>query len=224
MKIYKSLALGITLATIGAVASTASAGDDVKFYVGGKIGGAVFDSDMRYQAVNDDKLGTGAALELNPFVGMQINWNDSLATKFEIEQFNIATGEYEESVSLQGEKFKEKYQFVSSGLFANAYLNFLPNNFASPFIGAGIGWSHNKLKAKLEEDVFDGHWTYSEDFSKNSFAWHADVGATLNVSQHLAVDLNLRYTDLGKIGKFYDTGEDIDLSTVDFLAGVRYVF
>jgi hypothetical protein len=96
MKIYKSLALGITLATIGAVASTASAGDDVKFYVGGKIGGAVFDSDMRYQAVNDDKLGTGAALELNPFVGMQINWNDSLATKFEIEQFNIATGEYEE--------------------------------------------------------------------------------------------------------------------------------
>ena len=111
MKIYKSLALGITLATIGAVASTASASDDVKFYVGGKIGAAVFDSDMRYQVVNDDKLGTGAALELNPFVGMQINWNDSLATKFEIEQFNIATGEYEESESFQGEKLGSSRNF-----------------------------------------------------------------------------------------------------------------
>lgn len=224
MNIYKTLALGVTFATIGATATTANASDDVSFYVGGKIGAAVFDTNMRYQDVNNDKLGTGAAFELNPFVGMQINWNDSLATKFEIEQFNIVSSEYDESVRINGYKKEEKYEFMSNGLFANAYLNILPNNFASPFIGAGIGWSHNKMDRKIEDKINGERWTLSKDYSKDCFAWHADVGATLNVSQHLAVDLNLRYTDLGRIGKFYDTGKDIDLSTVDFLAGVRYIF
>ena len=67
-------------------------------------------------------------------------------------------------------------------LMANGYIDFLPEQAISPFIGVGIGF------ANVEGDIDD---LGSDD--DNVFAWQAIAGVGFAVSEQIKIDVQYRY-------------------------------
>lgn len=70
-----------------------------------------------------------------------------------------------------------------------------------PFVGAGVGVARNKVGAI--EYAFPGvdpnAVTITGGGEQLDFAWTAAAGASFSLTEHLALDLTLRYTDLGEL-------------------------
>ena len=100
----------------------------------------------------------------------------------------------------------------SQSYMFNAYLDFMPNYWISPYIGGGIGMS----KLELEHDgigIADPktHW------NKNTFTWQIGAGLTIRLNRCLNIDAGYRYYTLGKI-------EEAEVNTHEWYAGLRFTF
>ena len=113
----------------------------------------------------------------------------------------------------------------------NAYYDFGNFRGFSPYLGAGIGLSHNKM-----DDVY---FTENpllvntiEGGSKTSFAWAVMAGFGYQISQRAILDVGYRFMDLGDVssGTIDSAGyvnppvEVDDLTAHEFRVGLRYHF
>ena len=117
----------------------------------------------------------------------------------------------EESISTAGNPSAEMTVSSKSYMF-NAYLDFMPNYWISPYIGGGIGMS--KLELERDEGGVDGakgHW------NKNTFTWQIGTGLTIRLNRCLNIDAGYRYYTLGKI-------EESEVNTHEWYAGLRFTF
>jgi opacity protein-like surface antigen len=96
---------------------------------------------------------------------------------------------------------------VSSAIFmANAYVDVGTWYGVTPFVGGGVGFSHNMLTGMTDQGfTYPGNGAgyptggYFNDASTNNFAWALMAGLDYNVSQNLKLELGYRYLDYGKI-------------------------
>lgn len=112
-----------------------------------------------------------------------------------------------------------KNSFHTKTVMLNAYYDIFKNNGFTPYIGAGVGLSHNKVK------LADSTVTESD----NSLAWQVSAGVTYDVCDNMAIDVGYRYMDYGSVRKkviIEDTHYTLKskLKTNEVLVGVRYSF
>lgn len=115
-------------------------------------------------------------------------------------------------------------ELTSQSLMLNGYYDFKNESKFTPYITAGIGFTHLKNK----QSFVDSNSTSGSD-SDNHFTWATGVGVAYAVTKNVDLDLSYRYVDAGKF-KFENTvdGElartDAKLTSNEYLLGVRYMF
>jgi opacity protein-like surface antigen len=78
----------------------------------------------------------------------------------------------------------------------------------TPYVGAGVGFSYNRLSGFSDTSAnYPGNTTggtgypgggYADDHGKWNFAWDLTGGLSFNVTPNLKLDLSYRYLDYGK--------------------------
>jgi opacity protein-like surface antigen len=82
-------------------------------------------------------------------------------------------------------------------LMWNAYLDLGTWRSITPFVGAGIGASHNTISHFRDTNVIAGGGGYAGTASKWNFAWALHAGLSYDVTPNFTVELAYRYVDLG---------------------------
>ncbi len=108
-------------------------------------------------------------------------------------------------------------KFSALTVMVNAYYDIVNYNGFTPYVGAGIGLSRNKISdINLPATSTSG--------TKTSFAYSLQAGVSYDYSEALTIDASYRYIDLGK-GQSGPATIDIDkLVSHDFRIGLRYRF
>lgn len=114
-------------------------------------------------------------------------------------------------------------ELTSQLLMLNGYYDFKNTSKFTPYVSAGVGFTHVKNKQT-------NGWGETSSDSDNHFTWSAGVGVNYAVSKNVGLDLSYRYVDAGKF-KFNNLvgyGENLDtnvkLQSNEYLVGVRYNF
>ena len=103
-------------------------------------------------------------------------------------------------------------KFKSYSYMFNAYYDFLPYNWWTPYVSAGLGYT------KLKYNNFDSTSLRSNaKYKEGNFTWALGAGASLKVTNRFNVDLGYRYYDMGSI-------KHADTTAQEVYGGVRYVF
>ena len=97
----------------------------------------------------------------------------------------------------------------ATSIMLNAYIDFMPNYWISPYITGGIGYS--EITFTFEGTVDE----YSID--ENKFSWQAGAGLTLRINKCLNIDGGYRYYTLGKI-------EEGEVNGHEWYVGLRFTF
>ncbi|QUS41176.1 porin family protein [Tardiphaga alba] len=122
---------------------------------------------------------------------------------------------------------------------ANAYVDLGTWWCVTPFIGAGIGASYNRISGFRDDGVrsnngaFSSSVTYFEDHGQWNMAWAAHAGLSYKVNPSLTLELAYSYVDLGsgRPGNFraYDNSAAgassivlKDITSHDLKLGVRW--
>lgn len=131
-------------------------------------------------------------------LGLGYQWNDWLRTDL--------TGEYRSSANFHG------LQVVNSGgLFTDEYRGsksewlFLANGYIdlgtwyrmTPFIGAGVGMSYNKISNFLDVNTPTAGVAFGQDTGKWSFAWALHAGVAYKLTDSVTIEVAYRYLNLG---------------------------
>ena len=102
----------------------------------------------------------------------------------------------------------------SDSFMANAYLDFMPNYWISPYIQGGIGWSRLDLSNQdVTSDPRPAKLTYSSD----NFTWSVGGGISLRLNKCVNLDAGYRYMDMGDIN-------EANINAHEVYGGLRYTF
>jgi opacity protein-like surface antigen len=122
---------------------------------------------------------------------------------------------------------------------ANAYVDLGTWWCITPFIGAGVGGSYNKLSSFRDDGmrytggVLSNSTTYFADNGKWNFAWAAHAGLAYKVNPGFTVELAYSYMNLGEAapGNYHAFDNSIsgastikvkDITSHDIKLGVRW--
>lgn len=111
------------------------------------------------------------------------------------------------------EDYKEK--FKSYSFMLNAYYDFLPYNWWTPYVGAGIGLTQLKYSAN---DTASGQLRSTDgNYKPLNFTWSVGAGLSIKVTNRFNVDAGYRYYDMHGI-------RHADITAQEIYGGIRYVF
>jgi len=87
----------------------------------------------------------------------------------------------------------------SASTIASLYYDFPLASRFKPYVGAGVGFSHNHMR--VDSIALPGtNATGANIGSSNHFAWQAGAGVAFEVNSQIAVDLGYHYFDGGSVG------------------------
>lgn len=111
-----------------------------------------------------------------------------------------------------------KLSFKTNSYMWNHYIDILPYNWWSPYVGAGIGFTKMKYRSTVTyPDGYEENQTHGLNNTPTRFTWLVGGGLTLKVTNKFNVDAGYRYYDMGAIHK-------MDVKAHEFYGGLRYVF
>ena len=199
----KGLVSACIAMTLCMVASTVAQARD-GFYLTARGGKTWFNTNRKDEGVNEK-----ADLSFDP-VSM---YSGAIGYKYKYfrgEVEYIVRDEAEENTysPLTGNVANTTYVKANS-IMLNAYIDFLPNYWISPYITGGIGYS------EIEFSLVDGHDETS--VNENKFSWQAGAGLTLRINKCLNLDGGYRYYTLGKI-------EQGEVNGHEWYVGLRFTF
>lgn len=90
----------------------------------------------------------------------------------------------------------------SKTLFLNILFDFrsisIGKNSVKPYIGAGVGYSRNRLSKVREGSLnYPNRVTHIDGSSKSNTAYKLTAGLLFDITENLSVDVNYQYVDLG---------------------------
>lgn len=198
----------------------------IQFYFGSKIGASFLDLSANCNHYYDDyyydncNIDNEVVSTVNPFVGISIPWSKGLGSRIEVEAFYHSDAEFKYRSYLYDARgyYNTKATVKTSGAYLNGYLDIYANKYFTPYVGVGLGYAHNKVDITFTDySIINGSQT------NNNFSYHVDAGTAINLNDHLAFDIGLRYADYGKVlEKVYES--DFDLTSVDIYGGIRVSF
>ena len=97
-----------------------------------------------------------------------------------------------------------KADVESLAVLINGYFNAQPLSIiqtsVTPYLGVGVGFSRNKMGAVDITQINDGvSLGNAASNTETEFAYKLALGALINLSDNVSVDLNYQYVDLGNI-------------------------
>ena len=182
---------------------------------------------------NED-LGTGSAFGFS--VGKY------LTDSFRLELEAIKRTGYEfDALYANFPGFVEKADIESTSLSINGFYDFQPfsirNTAITPYLGGGVGISRNKMGTDVEHtnEIPDGDTIGGNTI--NQFAYKVSAGTLVSLTEHLSLDVNYQYVNLGdfKSGTSFDDfliglsnlGRPInggEIKTQELMVGLQYTF
>jgi len=181
---------------------------------------------------NED-LGTGSAFGFS--VGKYLT--DSF--RLELEAIKRTGYDYDAS---HNTGFKETAKLQTEALFINGFYDFQPfsirNTAITPYLGGGVGISRNKMGTTIEVRAtgIPNGITF-DDNTINQFAYKVSAGTLVSLTEHLSLDVNYQYVNLGAFkggtetlfnGAFFANLQrgmnGGDIKTQELMVGLQYTF
>lgn len=136
-----------------------------------------------------------------------------------------------------GEEYILDGDINSTSLTLEGFYDIALGSAFKPYLKAGIGVSHNRYAARLggagiaEFDAFDGaadgYYDAYADQSSTEFTWNVGVGASLTMSDRIALFGEYQYASLGDASTGQDSftdGFQVDVTVHEVLLGLRSSF
>lgn len=114
---------------------------------------------------------------------------------------------------LDPNNYKFSSTLESDSFMANAYLDFMPNYWISPYIQGGIGLTRLDLTNQDHATVAARKDSYSSD----NFTWSVGGGISLRLNKCVNLDAGYRYMDMGDIN-------EANINAHEVYGGLRYTF
>ncbi len=214
------------------------------WYLRGDIGYTAQRVGSLYNVLYDDPT-IGAVIPTEkdfspaPFVGLGIGyrWNDALRTDLTAEYRFRSDFDGRDVILDTGGSFafdddytawKEEYTFL-----ANLYVDLGQFGPVTPFVGAGIGASYNRISDFTDVNIVNSGLAFGADHGEWHLAWALHAGLAWQVSDRMTLELAYRYLDLGGAASgdlvtytgtnaVYNPMEFHDLTSHDVKLAVRY--
>lgn len=190
---------------LGAVFANRAMAECDGFYLAGRAGGAKF-------KLEDSR--SGVSNSVSNYVVDKKRFMASGALGYRYKHFR---GELEyvwrkkNSATVSGitdGKFSsQSYMFV-------VYYDFFPYKWFTPFVNAGVGYTHNKL-GFYNKIVRTGY-----QVKDNAFTWSLGGGISAKITNRWNLDFGYRYYDMGE---FSLLNGKTDVTNQEIYAGLRYV-
>lgn len=189
----------------------------------------------------------GSSSETVKSPGLAIGY-DMGDVRFEFEYFNRSMIEHDTSlailnggVTIDGtyipfptpvglnqmiaDHFNINAEVETETFFLNMYADFPVAEKFELYAGAGVGMAkHSSKVTYLVHDVFGGHWgSFTDADSNTCVAYNVTAGAAYLITDNVAIDLGLRYADLGQAQLGSNLEADSMISKEAILA-LRYTF
>ena len=144
----------------------------------------------------DKDLGKSDIME----IGIGSYFSETFSGEISLAQrngFKYATTETDNTL-------RYKADVESLAVLINGYFNAQPLSIiqtsVTPYLGVGVGVSRNKMGAVDITQVSDGvSLGNAASNTETEFAYKLALGALINLSDNVSVDLNYQYVDLGNI-------------------------
>jgi opacity protein-like surface antigen len=125
----------------------------------------------------------------------------------------------------------DRADFEATTFLINVYVDLALWSGVTPYLGAGIGVSHNRFDS-AERDVYGPLATTGilslPSRSETALAWALIGGVAFDLGANFKIDLGYRYTQLGNARTRIEGPEALirakDLGAHEFRIGARYVF
>ena len=193
-------ALALTLA----MSTVAEARDG--FYLAGRGGAAWNNFNSKEDSVTKGKI---SKLDHVPMFSGAIGYKYKY---FRGEVEYIWRDDAEEDIFDSDFGFKEgDVTLTSQSIMFNAYIDFLPNYWISPYIGGGVGFS------KVEFEFNQVGIGQDMKVDKKKFTWQMGAGLSIRINKCLNLDAGYRYYTLGKI-------VDAEVNAHEWYGGIRFTF
>jgi len=186
--------------------------------------------------LQNEDLGTGSAFGFS--VGKYLT--DSF--RLELEAIKRTGYEYDaRSITFPTDTEEAKIQ--TEALFINGFYEFQPfsirNTAITPYLGGGVGISRNKMGTTVEHGNGIPNGVTLDDNTINQFAYKLSAGTLVSITEHLSLDVNYQYVNLGafKSGTElflngarrldFDLQRPInggDIKTQELMVGLQYKF
>jgi opacity protein-like surface antigen len=182
---------------------------------------------------NED-LGTGSAFGFS--VGKYLT--DSF--RLELEAIKRTGYEYD-ARAIEDPRFTDKAKIQTEALFVNGFYDFQPfsirNTAITPYLGGGVGISRNKMGTDVEHtnEIPDGDTIGGNTI--NQFAYKVSAGTLVSLTEHLSLDVNYQYVNLGAfkggtelssngvfVGNLQRPFDGGDIKTQELMVGLQYTF
>ena len=159
---------------------------------------------------SEDSVNTKADLSFDPVT----MYSGAIGYKYkyfrgEIE-YVVRDGASEDVYSTLTGGISSTSEVEASSIMLNAYIDFMPNYWISPYINGGIGYS------EITYTVTDVGYGKNE-YDDNKFSWQVGAGLTLRINKCLNIDGGYRYYTLGKI-------EEGEVNGHEWYVGLRFTF
>jgi opacity protein-like surface antigen len=151
----------------------------------------------------------GMAFDSSMLFGLGVGYQYNSWLRFDV------TGQYRGRATFHGSEYTNAFAnsslvnnysgSKSEALFlANAYVDLGTWWCVTPFIGAGVGTSYNRISS-FRDDGFSNTFgvpgpvgiTYAQDAGKWDFAWAAHAGLAYKINPALTIELGYSYVNLG---------------------------
>ncbi|HTK14726.1 MAG TPA: outer membrane beta-barrel protein [Xanthobacteraceae bacterium] len=140
----------------------------------------------------------GVGFDSAPFFGLGVGYRVNNWLRFDV------TGEYRGKANFHGvdivnATFDDQYHASKSEwtFLANAYFDLGTWYCITPFVGGGVGFSHNTISGFTDISTINNSVAFGDTASKNSFAWALYAGLAYKVTPGFTVELAYRYLNLG---------------------------
>jgi opacity protein-like surface antigen len=189
------------------------------------------------RTLQNDDLGTGRAFGFS--VGKYLT--DSF--RLELEAIKRTGYEFDAPFTTAGlTTLTDKAKMQTEAVFINGFYDFQPftmsNTAITPYLGGGVGISRNKMgtNAFYVNGIPTSFATIDGD-TINQFAYKLSAGTLVSLTEHLSLDVNYQYVNLGdfKSGTSFDDflsglsnlGRPInggEIKTQELMVGLQYTF
>jgi opacity protein-like surface antigen len=172
--------------------------------------------------------------------GFGYQFNDNFRTDFTVEwrgnsDFDAVDWvEWEEGDDPYSNDYKAKKSELA--LMLNGYYDFATFSGITPYVGAGIGASYNRISGFRDINNNAGSAAYAGDNGEWNFAWALHTGLGFQATERMTIDFGYSFISLGDAKTKELVGDNPgdlppndgvtfnDIYSHDFKVGIRYSF
>ena len=135
----------------------------------------------------------------------------------------------------------DKAKIQTEALFINGFYDFQPlsirNTAITPYLGGGVGISRNKMGTVVEHRLGLTNGLTVDGNTINQFAYKLSAGTLVSLTEHLSLDVNYQYVNLGAFKGGTEVYRDGvrqpddqrginggDIKTQELMVGLQYTF